>query len=315
MFSRFSRRFKAGWAFGTEALELVKQHPKLLVYPVLSALAFVAILAQICLVGAAAAPKVMRQFMELVHSKPELHANPESVDFVALTGQFWQTNMGMVGVALGWLFVSYLLLWIVAIFLNTALCGTLLKFHATNQMSLRTGLSLAFKRLPQIIGWALFASTIGLILAWVTAILEDYLSWFGTLLGSLVEVAWAVSIYFVAPVLAAEGVGPFSAVKRSATMIKKQWGQMVGSEISIFWRLWPLHLVGLACLAVLVGVPVPELKFVAGCGVVVYLIASFALNSLMSGIVCTNLYRFAAAGALPAGANQQAYLAAFRPKK
>jgi Family of unknown function (DUF6159) len=312
MFSRFAKRFKAGWAFGTEAINLVKQHPKLLVFPVLSGLAFAAIVAQIWLVGVATIPTVMKKFFEYAQANPEL-LDSESESYPTLIfDKFWQMHMGF---ALGWLFFNYVLLWTVSIFLNTALCGTLLNFHTTRQMSLRTGLSLAFKRLPQIIGWALFASTIGVILAWVTSILEEYLSWFGTVLGTLVELAWGVSIYFVAPVLAAEGVGPFGAVKRSAAMIKKQWGQMVGSEISVFWRLWPLHLFGAACLAMLVAMPLPELKLAAGCGLVVYFIVSSALNSLMSGIVCTNLYRFAATGTTPTGANHAAYETAFRSKK
>jgi Family of unknown function (DUF6159) len=194
-------------------------------------------------------------------------------------------------------------------------CGTLLTFHSTRRMSVRTGLVLAVRRLPQIIGWALFASTIGLILSLVTAILEDYLSWFGTILGSLVQLAWSVSVYFVAPVLAAEGIDPIRAVKRSAGMIKKQWGQMVGSEISIFWRLWPLHLVGLFCLVGVFALPIDLPRIACGLGFLTYVIISSALNSLMSGIVCTNLYRFAATGATPTGGNSSAYQAAFRAKK
>jgi Family of unknown function (DUF6159) len=314
MLSRFIRRFKAGWAFGTEAIYLVKLHPKLLVFPVLSVLAFVGIVAQAFWVGKAAFKILYKQFLEAAIANPEW-SNPELPP-----DQAWSIAMNSIPdgtwyVTFGWLFINYLLLWIIAIFLNTAVCGTLLTFHSTRRMSLRAGLVLAFGRLPQIIGWALFASTIGLILSLVTAILEDYLSWFGTILGSLVQLAWSVSIYFVAPVLAAEGVGPFGAVKRSAAMIKKQWGQMVGSEISVFWRLWPLHLVGVACLAVLFAVPLPELKLAAGCGLVVYFIVSSALNSLMSGIVCTNLYRFAATGATPTGGNHAAYQEAFRSKK
>jgi Family of unknown function (DUF6159) len=314
MFSRFRRRFKAGWAFGTEAINLVKQHPKLLVFPALSALAFVGIVAQAFWVGKAAFKILYKQFLEAAVANPEW-SNPELPP-----DQAWSIAMNSIPdgtwyVTFGWLFINYLLLWIVAIFLNTAVCGTLLTFHSTRRMSVRTGLVLAVRRLPQIIGWALFASTIGLILSLVTAILEDYLSWFGTILGSLVQLAWSVSVYFVAPVLAAEGIGPIRAVKRSAGMIKKQWGQMVGSEISIFWRLWPLHLVGLFCLVGVFALPIDLPRIACGLGFLTYVIISSALNSLMSGIVCTNLYRFAATGATPTGGNSSAYQAAFRAKK
>jgi hypothetical protein len=293
MFSRFSRRFKAGWVFGGEALALVKQHPKLLVFPLLSSIAFVAILAQAFFVSAPAATMWMQQF------------STEQAD------DLWPT---MYTFTLGWFFLSYVLLWIAAIFLNTALCGSVLAFHSTGKMSLRTGLALATKRIPQIIGWALFASTIGLLLSWITSLLQDYLSWAGWLLGSLVEAAWSVSVYFVTPLLAAEGIGPVDAAQRSMGLIKKQWGQMVGSEFSVFWRLWPLHLVGLACLVGVFALPIDLPRIACGLGLLGYVIISSALQNLMSGIVCTNLYRFAATGATPAG-NQAAYQAAFRSKK
>jgi Family of unknown function (DUF6159) len=314
MFARFVRRFKAGWAFGTEALNLVKQHPKLLVFPLLSAFAFTAILAQGFWVGKAAVTMFYQQFMDTAIANPEL-ANPDLEP-----DQLWSTAMNSIPdwqwvLTFGWLFITYLLLWIASIFLSTALCATLLSFQATRRMSLRVGLSLAFKRLPQILGWALFASTVGLILSFVTAILEEHLSWFGTVLGSLIELAWGVSIYFVAPVLAAEGVGPVGAVKRSAGIITRQWGQMVGSEISIYWRLWPLHLAGLLCFGVAAFAPIPEFRLAAVCGLLVYFVVSAALNGLMSGIVCTNLYRFAVTGTTPTGGNSSAYETAFRPKK
>jgi hypothetical protein len=300
-FSRLKRRFKAGWALGGDALGLVKHHPKLMVFPVISALAFVAIVAQAYFF---AFPTSVLFFavVELFNSGhgAELWSSPL---FLSLIGR------------LCWLLVSYILLWAAGIFVNTALCGTILAFHSTGKMSLRAGLGLAVKRLPQIIGWAVFAATVGLLLSAVTRVLEDYMSWAGWLLGSIVETAWSVSVYFVAPVLAAEGVGPVGAVKRSVGIIKKQWGQMAGSEFSVFWRLWPFHLAGFACLIGLYAVPVESVRLICLCGLAAYVVVTPALQGLMSGIVCTNLYRFAAAGAVPPGSDGTTYGAAFDRQK
>ena len=41
----------------------------------------------------------------------------------------------------------------------------------------------------------------------------------------LVGLTWAVATYFVVPILAAEGTGPITALRRSVDLLKKSWGE------------------------------------------------------------------------------------------
>ena len=60
--------------------------------------------------------------------------------------------------------------------------------------------------------------------------LRDRLGFIGSLLGGLLEVAWAAITYFVVPVLVVDGVGPIEAIKRSSAILKRTWGEAVAGE-------------------------------------------------------------------------------------
>ncbi len=292
MFDKFVRRFKIGWAFGSEALAVIKAYPKLLVFPVLSAVAMIGLIVAWFMILGVMGPAAIGARIPY-----------EIVLFVSLA--------------------AYLLGWIVSVFLSTALCGTILMYQASGTMSVREGLAVASRRLPKVIAWAIFAATIGVLLALISKILEDYLSWVGRWIGHLLGGAWTVAVYFVAPVLAVEGIGPFAAMKRSTELVRKQWGDAVGAEMAMTWRLWPLHLFGLSMFAVLYFFPANVSMlgrawftgvFVAAIGFLGYIVVSHALHNLMRGIARSHLYLFTAFDEVPAGGNGALYRSAFRKK-
>src|SRR5260370_40633873 len=79
--------------------------------------------------------------------------------------------------------------------------------------------------LPQILGWALVATTVGIVLNAIESFLKDKLGFLGSLIGGLFELGWATVTYFVGPVLVTERVGPIAAVRRSAAILRAQWGE------------------------------------------------------------------------------------------
>ena len=56
---------------------------------------------------------------------------------------------------------------------------------------------------------------------------------------------WGLITFMVIPVLAFEGIGPFGAIKRSASLFRQRWGQQVTGNVVIG---------GVAGLVVLLGV-------------------------------------------------------------
>ena len=52
----------------------------------------------------------------------------------------------------------------------------------------------------------------------------------GAIVAALGGMAWNIITFLVVPVLVVEGVGPIGAIKRSAGLLKKTWGeQVIGS--------------------------------------------------------------------------------------
>lgn len=307
MFTKAFERGRNGWALGREAFALMKEHPKLIVFPVLSGIAFVALLAAIAF-GAILKPEMFGLTVSSSTMARGARAGMRANVTVAnLLPYVW--GLGL-----------YLTLTFVATFFNVALCSTVLHKHLTGRVSLRDGFSGAISRLPYILAWSLFAATIGLLLAMLKKVMEDYLSWFGWLFGTLLETAWAATVYFVAPVLAVERIGPIAALKESAGLLKARWRETAGAEFSTAWALWPLHLFGfvsvlglLWCTAHIGGAGTFMGVAVFGALSALYMLASTTLHSIMSGIVKSNMYIYAKTGEVPAGSDAQVYARAFGP--
>ena len=57
--------------------------------------------------------------------------------------------------------------------------------------------------------------------------LEERLGFIGQIVVNLIGLAWTVSTFLVVPVLVHQNVGPIDAVKESASMLKKTWGENI----------------------------------------------------------------------------------------
>ncbi len=136
-----------------------------------------------------------------------------------------QANQG-IGLPLSvyaWLFAMYMVQYFVIIFFNTALVGAALERLEGGDPTVRSALTLALRRIGPIFGYAVVSATIGVVLR----ALAERLGFVGRLVEAGAGLAWTVATFLVVPVLAAEGVGPFEAIERSAALLKKTWGENI----------------------------------------------------------------------------------------
>ncbi len=101
-------------------------------------------------------------------------------------------------------FLFYVVQYTVIFFANTALVGAALIRLRGGDPTVSDGFRIAASRMGPIIGYALIAATVGMILRAIS----KRSSGIGRLLVSLVGFAWNVATYLVVPVLAVENVGP-----------------------------------------------------------------------------------------------------------
>jgi hypothetical protein len=289
------QRFARGWGIAKASWSVLKLHPKLLVLPVLSLAALIALLAvlALCVYASGLGHQLGRLGDALDHLHPE-----SALAYIVLFAVYF----GCVAVG---------------VFFNAALVFCTLEAFAGRTPSLRGGLATALGRLPQILAWALVASTVGLALNMVQNALRDRLGFLGSLLGGLFEFAWAVVTYFVIPVLVVDGVGPIEAVKRSSAILKRTWGESVagggGLGAIAFLLLLPAVLV-LGIVSATAGANLPIGLAIVLPVIVLYILALSLVFGTLGSIFRTGAYIYATTGQAPSHMDPALLQGAFRRK-
>jgi hypothetical protein len=190
------------------------------------------------------------------------------------------------------LYLLYFVISTVGVFFNAALIAAANIRLEGGDPTLADGFRVAISHLPAILGWAAIAATVGLLLS----ALRERGGAIGAVISLLGNMAWALVTFLVVPVLVIEGVGPIEAIKRSAGLLRKTWGEQIVGNFSIGL------VTGLAFVAALVlgGIVVfallglsEVLGIIGAVILVVGLIILGLIGSTLSGIFNIALYRYA----------------------
>ena len=212
-------------------------------------------------------------------------------------------------------FLFYFAHYLVIFFFNTALVGAAMIRLDGGAPTLGDGLRIATSRLGAIVGYALIAATVGMILRAI----EERVGFIGKIIVSLLGIGWTIATYMVVPVLAARDVGPIDAVKESATLLKKTWGENVigqaGLGLAFGFILFGLFVVG---GVLVIGAAMTQNVYLIAVVLVAVIIAigiAILVQGALSGIYAAALYRYASGGQMTAGFDSNAMKLAFAPKK
>jgi hypothetical protein len=209
----------------------------------------------------------------------------------------------------------YVLAYFVVLFFNTALVGAAMIRMDGGNPTLGDGLGIAWARVGRIFGYACIAATVGLFLR----MLEERVGWVGQLVVKLLGVAWALATFLVVPVLVTRDVGPIAAVKESAGLLRKTWGENLigaaglGLVFSVAYIGLLLVCGGGAFLGAQAGLPI-VVAVVVLAGIVAFLVLA-ALQATMQGVYSAALYRYATStGAPTPGFGSELMQQAFKAK-
>lgn len=280
MFTRLAQ----SWELTKQSWAVLRADKHLLLFPVFSGMAILVVLALV-LVPAGVLMSAMGVFVHESQRPAGEVAFIETVQFKAL--------------CTGVLFVLYFGCFTVATFFNVALMACAMARFNGEDSSAKAGLGLAWKRLPQILAWSAVNATVGVILQ----MLKERAGFLGRWVLSLVGLAWTIATFFVVPVLVVEGVGPIDAVKRSAAVLKKTWGQSLAAQVGVSAAL---SIASIAVLLVLVGGGILAAIFVSGWlgGILIVLgilimLALALVAATLKQIITAACYRFASTGLVP----------------
>ena len=212
--------------------------------------------------------------------------------------------------ALGFLF--YLAQYTVIFFFNSALVGAALIRLGGGDPSVGDGLAIASKRVGTIVGYAAIAATVGMVLRFIS----ERGGLVARLASGFAGMAWTLATYLAVPILVTKNIGPIDAVKESAALFKRTWGEQV---VGNFGMGAVMFLAGLSWAAVSVALvmgasSIAPQAMVAAIGIAVLGFAFLGLiGSALNGIYTAALYRYAMTG--EAGYFDSGIMgSAFRPK-
>lgn len=193
-------------------------------------------------------------------------------------------------------FVFYVVMYFVTIFANAALVGaTMIRLKGGNP-TLADGFRIAWQHLTSILGYAVIAATVGMVLR----ALSERGGVVGRTVAGLVGMAWGLATFLVVPILVMEDVGPLEAVKRSARLLKETWSEQIVGNLSI-GLIFGLLAVGVILVGVILIIILARAQSVAGLiavgvSLVVALSAIALVGTTLSGIYAAAVYRFATTG-------------------
>ncbi|MBO6515718.1 MAG: hypothetical protein JJ975_04125 [Bacteroidia bacterium] len=238
----FSRIGK-GWNMAFLSLKVIRRNKQLILFPIISGLALVAILASF--VGVA----ILNYGMEL----DLVIENSETLDYVIA-------------------FLFYLVSYFIVVFFNIGLVHCTRVYLQGGEPSFSDGVRFAATRIPTILGWSVLAATVGLILKAI----QENSGTVGQIISSIIGVVWSIVTFFVVPVLAYEDLGPVEALKRSTGIMKNKWGESIGASFSF----GAVTFVGMLIIALPIGLIAGSVNVFFGLAVGV--LVAFLIHAIVS---------------------------------
>ena len=205
--------------------------------------------------------------------------------------------------------VGYFAVTYVVIFFNAALVYAADCRLRGESVTIGEALHGAAARAHVLLPWALLSATVSLVIRMI----EERAGIVGRLVGAIAGLAWSLVTFLVLPLLVIEGVGVGQAVRRSAELFKRTWGENMIANAGIGLLGMVAVLVGALPAFLLISVGGP----IAWIGIVVFIawvIAVSLITATLTGILQVALYRFATAGSVP-GFDDDVLRRAFRPRR
>ena len=265
MFDRISR----SWALAGACWDVLMEDPALLIFPLLSGLAMVLLMASFALPA---------WFVyHGLQSAPADGSTTHTLRFSSYVATY----------------VFYVIAYSVVMFFNTALIAVALRRLDGESASVTDGLQAALSNLPAILGYALIAATVGTILRAI----EQRVGLIGRIVTSLIGAAWTLATAMTLPVLIVEDVGPVEAISRSLDLLRRNWGENVignvGISIGIAVIGVPVCVLGVLFLMSAISSKAPGMIVLAAIVLFVMIIGLSIVSTTLHSIYTAALYRYA----------------------
>jgi hypothetical protein len=204
----WSDKMHASWQLFSRSLQVLRQNPRLLLFPAVATVCTLALMAFFLV------PIVIYGMTVAAH------------------GGNWGHDIAhrLNGVFYGYGVAVYVVSMFLATFFNVAFYNEIIRALSGQPVSVSGGFRFAVSRIGAIALWSLLAATVGLIIRAI----EDRLGWVGKLVMGLVGVVWSVAAVFAIPVIIRrQDSNPLAVLRDSAATLKQTWGESLVGFIGI----------------------------------------------------------------------------------
>jgi len=253
----FFDRLSNGWTITKSSFAILNKSKQLLIFPVLSGVSIVLIIASIIV--------------------PIMAAAGWDVDNINI-------NFDNEAVPYLFTFLFYIINYFVIVFFNMALVHCTRLYLQGEEVTVMAGIKFSFSRIGVIFSWAIFAATVGTILKAI----QENSGWLGKILASVLGLVWGITTFFVVPIIAYENLGPIKAFKRSSSMMKEKWGESLGSTFS----LGLIQFFGTLLIIIVFGLIAAYIHPVIGIGLgIVALFIMYTITSAVETVFISMVYQ------------------------
>lgn len=273
--------FSASWELVKASFRVLKADKELMIFPIISSIGLVVV--------------------TLSFFVPSIFA-----------GLFSENNWGILSFVVAFLY--YIVQYAVIFFFSTALVGAAMIRLKGGDPTVKDGFRIAFSRFGAIMGYAVIAATVGMILK---AIAKK--GGLGKMISSVLGFGWSVATFLVVPVLAVEGLGPIEAIKRSVSHLRRSWGEQIvgnfgiGAVFALVFILTILLYIPIMWLVV-TYIQTTWVIILTGILMVLFLMIIGLVQSTLSGVYTAAVYQFATTGESSGFFDENLVRQAFRPE-
>jgi hypothetical protein len=287
MFARLER----SWNLVKFSVSILKKDKELLVFPILSSVAAMLVLASFF---------------------PLLLADITMADPAYSDPAYSGSDNSPISYPL--LFVIYLCEYFVVFFFNSALVAAALERIHGGDPTVSSGLKVAWRKVGVIFFYSMIAATVGTILRFI----GERGGLFGRLFAGLSGMLWTLASFLAVPVLVSRNIGPIDALKESLSLMRRTWGEniIVNAGMGIVFTI-VYFVLGITMVGLLVMTAAPDsagVTITLGSIFLVVFVLLGLVHATLQGIFSAALYHYAVDGEDDAGIPAEVMGSAFSQK-
>lgn len=216
------------------------------------------------------------------------------------------------------LLAAYFGLSFIGTFFNVCAVYTIKKRFDSGNATFIESIRYSVSKIHLIFLWSLVAATVGILIRAIENSLHrsgEIGKVIGRVVSSMLGAAWGIITSFVVPGMVYHDLGPIDAIKKSAEVLRKTWGESLIRHygLGIIEFVFVLAGIILGFGGVLASIPFGAIPIILSVSIaLIYILIVILVFNVANAVFNTALYVYADSGKIPSGYNEEVLSTAFR---